>query len=37
MPRYIEETEIYKLVEPRGTAKVHCSQIDELPRVDVVP
>lgn len=37
MPRYIEETEIYKLVEPHGTAKVHCSQIDELPRADVVP
>lgn len=37
MARYIEETEIYKLVEPHGTAKVHCSQIDELPRADVVP
>ena len=37
MARYIEETAIYKLVEPHGTAKVHCSQIDELPRADVVP
>ena len=37
MARYIEETEIYKLVEPHGTAKVHCSQIDELPRADVAP
>lgn len=37
MPRYIEETEIYKLVEPSGIAKVHCVQIDELPRADVVP
>ena len=36
MPRYIEESEIYKLVEPRGVAKVHCSQIDALPRADVV-
>ena len=37
MGRYIEETEIYKLVEPRGVARVHCSQIDALPRADVVP
>lgn len=37
MARYIEETDVYKLVEPRGVAKVHCSQIDELPRADVVP
>lgn len=37
MSRYIEENEIYKLVEPRGMTKVHCSQIDELPRADVVP
>ena len=37
MARYIEENEIYKLVEPRGTAHIHCSQIDELPRADVVP
>ena len=37
MTRYIDETDVYKLVEPRGVAKVHCSQIDELTRVDVVP
>ena len=37
MPRYIDEKDVYKLVEPRGTARVHCSQIDELPRADVVP
>ena len=37
MARYIDETDVYKLVEPRGVAKVHCSQIDELPRADVAP
>lgn len=37
MARYINENDVYKLVEPNGTAKVHCSQIDELPRADVVP
>lgn len=37
MPRYIDEKDVYALVEPRGIAKVHCSQIDELPRADVVP
>jgi hypothetical protein len=37
MTRYIDEKDVYKLVEPTGTARVHCSQIDELPRADVVP
>ena len=37
MERYIDEKDVYKLVEPTGTARVHCSQIDELPRADVVP
>ena len=37
MPRYIEENDIYKLVTPTGKANIHCSQIDELPRADVVP
>lgn len=37
MERYIAEANVYKLVEPMGTARVHCSQIDELPRADVVP
>lgn len=36
MSRYIKDTDVYKLVEPSGTARVHCSQIDELPRADVV-
>ena len=36
MSRYIKDTDVYKLVEPNGMAMVHCSQIDELPRVDVV-
>jgi hypothetical protein len=36
MSRYIEEKDVYKLVEPNGVARVHCSQIDELPRSDVV-
>jgi hypothetical protein len=36
MSRYIEEKDVYKLVEPNGVARVHCSQIDELPRADVV-
>lgn len=35
--RYIDEKDVYRLVEPTGTARVHCSQIDELPRADVVP
>ena len=34
--RYIDEKDVYKLVEPNGVARVHCSQIDELPRADVV-
>jgi hypothetical protein len=37
MARYIDEKDVYKLVEPTGVARVHCSQIDELPRADVVP
>lgn len=37
MARYIEENDVYALLGERGTAKVHCSQIDELPRADVVP
>ena len=37
MARYIDEKDVYKLVEPMGTARVHCSQIDKLPRADVVP
>lgn len=37
MTRYIDEKDIYKLLEPTGVAKVHCAQIDELPRADVVP
>lgn len=36
MSRYIKDTDVYRLVEPRGTARVHCSQIDDLPRADVV-
>jgi hypothetical protein len=36
MSRYIDEKEVYKLVEPNGVARVHCSQIDELPRADMV-
>lgn len=37
MARYIDENDVYKLVEPTGTARVHCSQIDALQRADVVP
>lgn len=37
MARYIDEKDVYKLVEPTGTARVHCSQIDALPRADVAP
>lgn len=36
MSRYIDEKDVYKLVEPSGLASVHCSQIDDLPRADVV-
>ena len=36
MPRYIDEKDVYALVEPRGVARVHCSQIDELSRADVI-
>ena len=34
--KYIDEKDVYRLVEPTGVARVHCSQIDELPRADVV-
>ncbi len=37
MAGYIDEKDVYALVEPSGVARVHCSQIDELPRVDVAP
>lgn len=37
MARYIDEKDVYKLVEPTGTARVHCSQIDALQRADVAP
>lgn len=37
MARYIDEKDVYRLVEPSGVARVHCSQIDELPRADVAP
>lgn len=37
MPRYIEECDVYKLVEPTGLASVHCSDIDALQRADVAP
>ena len=37
MARYINEKDVYKLVEPSGTVRVHCAQIDELSRADVVP
>lgn len=37
MARYIDEKDVYKLVEPSGVSRVHCSQIDELPRADVAP
>jgi hypothetical protein len=37
MPRYIDEKDVYALVEHTGIARVHCSQIDALPRADVVP
>ena len=36
MARYIDEKDVYALVEPIGVERVHCSQIDELPRADVV-
>lgn len=36
MNRYIDENDVYKLVEPSGIARVHCSQIDALQRADVV-
>ena len=37
MARYIDEKDVYKLIEPSGVARVHCLQIDELPRADVAP
>jgi hypothetical protein len=36
MSRYIDEKDVYRLVEPSGVGRVHCSLIDELPRADVV-
>lgn len=36
MARYINENDVYKLVEPSGVERIHCSQIDRLPRADVV-
>lgn len=35
--RYINEKDVYTLVEPHGLARVHVTQIDDLPRADVVP
>ena len=35
MSRYIDENEVYKLVGDTGIAKIHCVQIDDLPRADV--
>lgn len=35
MARYIDENEVYKLVGDTGIAKIHCVQIDDLPRADV--
>ena len=35
MSRYIDENEVYKLVGDIGIAKIHCAQIDDLPRADV--
>lgn len=35
MSRYIDENEVYKLVGETGIAKIHCTQIDDLPRADV--
>ena len=37
MPRYIDEGDIYELFQPTGLTRIHVSQIDELPRADVVP
>lgn len=36
MSRYIDEKDVYRLVEPSGVGRVHCLQIDELPGADVV-
>lgn len=36
MARYIDENDVYKLIGSRGMSMVHCSQIDALPRADVV-
>lgn len=35
MSRYIEENEVYKLLGETGIAKIHCAQIDDLPRADM--
>lgn len=32
--KYVEETSIYALLGPDGTARIHASDIDLLPRVD---
>jgi hypothetical protein len=37
MGRYLNESDVYGLLGERGMAMVHCSQIDELPRANVVP
>ena len=34
---YIDDKDVYALVGERGMSMVHCSQIDALPRADVVP
>lgn len=36
MSRYINENDIYALFPQSGIERLHISQIDELPRVDVV-
>jgi hypothetical protein len=35
MPRYINESDIYKLFDMRGIAVLHVGDIDVLPRVEV--
>lgn len=37
MARYIAEEDIYELLQPTGIGRIHVSQIDVLPRADVVP
>ena len=36
MPRYIAENDVYNLFNARGVAQLHVSDIDVLPRADVV-